>query len=51
MVGVVTHLQKIDIVVTAMAEVDVGYLGALNIVVCRLLIPALVVFDDVSICF
>lgn len=37
MVDVVIHPQEIDTIVTAMAEVDVGYLGALNIVVCRYL--------------
>jgi len=35
MVDVVIHPQEIDTIVTAMAEVDVGCLGALNIVVCR----------------
>lgn len=41
MVGVVIHLQEIDIIVTAMAEVEVEvevaveYPGALNFAVCR----------------
>jgi hypothetical protein len=36
MAVVVIHLQEIDTAVTAMAGVDAGYPGALNIVVCRL---------------
>lgn len=35
-VVLVIHLQEIDIVVKAMAGVDVEYPDALNIVVCRL---------------
>lgn len=35
-IQVVIHLQEIDIVVTAMAGVDVECPGALNFVVCRL---------------
>ena len=41
MEGVVIHLQEIDIVVTATVEVDVGYLGARNIVFWSLDCPLL----------
>ena len=34
MVDVVIHHPEIDIVVTVMVEVHVGYLGALSFVVC-----------------
>jgi len=43
MVGVVIHPQEIETAVTAMDGLDVGYPGALNIVVC-IYLESLLVF-------